>query len=148
MTDRRADPLISLIQALMAVLVTCKNEEDPIKMEELECSQDFPIITLWELSVAMETRVLIRSGPKPNACSQPPPQWCFRWNWIMIGRPRYSSLKVRTDPRTPARVPYYKLTKSLWLRWAKKATSKLLCRHTSNLAHCPVQHSARIDILL
>ena len=27
----------------------------------------FPIITLWELSVAMETRVLIRSGPKPNA---------------------------------------------------------------------------------
>ena len=27
----------------------------------------FPIITLRELSVAMETRVLIRPGPKPNA---------------------------------------------------------------------------------
>ena len=27
----------------------------------------FSIITLWELSFAMETRVLIRSGPKPNA---------------------------------------------------------------------------------
>ena len=27
----------------------------------------FPIITLWELSVAMETRVLIRPDPKPNA---------------------------------------------------------------------------------
>ena len=27
----------------------------------------FPIITLWELSVAMETRVPIRSGPKHNA---------------------------------------------------------------------------------
>ena len=26
-----------------------------------------PIITVWELSVAMETRVLIKSGPKPNA---------------------------------------------------------------------------------
>ena len=26
----------------------------------------FPIITLWELSVVMETRVLIRPGPKPN----------------------------------------------------------------------------------
>ena len=24
----------------MVVLVTCKNEEDPVKMEELECSQD------------------------------------------------------------------------------------------------------------
>ena len=27
----------------------------------------FPIITLWELSVGMETRVLIRPGSKPNA---------------------------------------------------------------------------------
>ena len=33
----------------------------------------FPIITLWELSVAMETRVPIQSGPKPNA-TFPPPQ--------------------------------------------------------------------------
>ena len=33
------------------------------KMKVLECSQHFPIITLWELSVAMDTRVPIRSGP-------------------------------------------------------------------------------------
>ena len=33
----------------------------------------FSIITLWELSVAMETRVLIRSGTKPNAAFPPPP---------------------------------------------------------------------------
>ena len=46
-------------------MVTCKNEES--KMEELECSQDFPHYNLWELSVAMETRVLIRSGTKPYA---------------------------------------------------------------------------------
>ena len=46
----------------MVVLVTCKNEEDPIKMMEI-----FPIINIWELSVTMETRVLIRSGRKPNA---------------------------------------------------------------------------------
>ena len=26
----------------------------------------FPIVSLWELSVAMETRVLIRLSPKPN----------------------------------------------------------------------------------
>ena len=43
-----------------------------MKMEELACSQDFPIITLWELSVAMETRVLIESGPKPKAANPLP----------------------------------------------------------------------------
>ena len=33
----------------------------------------FPIVSLWELSVAMETRILIRPGPKPNT-TFPPPQ--------------------------------------------------------------------------
>ena len=33
----------------------------------------FPIVSLLELSVAMETRVLIRPGPKPNT-TFPPPQ--------------------------------------------------------------------------
>ena len=33
----------------------------------------FPIVSLWELSIAMETRVLIRPGPKPNT-TFPPPQ--------------------------------------------------------------------------
>ena len=33
----------------------------------------FPIITLWELSVAMETRVPIGPGPKPNAAFFPTP---------------------------------------------------------------------------
>ena len=33
----------------------------------------FPIVSQWELSVAMETRVPIRLGPKPNA-TFPPPQ--------------------------------------------------------------------------
>ena len=32
----------------------------------------FPIVCLWELSVAMETRVLIRPGPKPNTAFLPP----------------------------------------------------------------------------
>ena len=27
----------------------------------------FPIVSIWELYVAMETRDLIRPGPKPNA---------------------------------------------------------------------------------
>ena len=43
------------------------------KMKALEFSQHFPIIYLWELSVAVDTRVLIRSGPKPNT-SFPPTQ--------------------------------------------------------------------------
>ena len=30
-------PKFELIQAFMVVLVTCKNEEDPIKMKALEC---------------------------------------------------------------------------------------------------------------
>ena len=34
-------PKFELIQAFMHVLDTCKNEEDPIKMKVLECSQDF-----------------------------------------------------------------------------------------------------------
>ena len=66
----------------MVVLITCNNKEDPIKMKALGCSQHyisiffrraragnsgfsgdiwpkfehniFPIITLWQLSVAME----------------------------------------------------------------------------------------------
>ena len=42
------------------------------KMKALECSQHFLIILLWELSVAMDTGVPIRSGPKPNAAFLPP----------------------------------------------------------------------------
>ena len=34
-------PKFELIQAFMHVLDTCKNEEDPLKMKALECSQDF-----------------------------------------------------------------------------------------------------------
>ena len=56
----------------MNIFVICKYEEDPIKkLKALECLQHFPIISLWELSVAMETRVLIRSGPKPYAALTP-----------------------------------------------------------------------------
>ena len=61
----------------MDVLVTCKNKEDPIKNESARLVTIFsPIVTLWDLSVAMETRVLIRSGtillqpfPHPNDAS-------------------------------------------------------------------------------
>ena len=51
----------------MLVLVTCKFEKDLIKTnsERVETSFFF-IESQWELSVAMETRVLIQSAPKPK----------------------------------------------------------------------------------
>ena len=39
-----------LIQAFMYVLVTCKKEEDPIKIKALECSQYYTIIAYGDFS--------------------------------------------------------------------------------------------------
>ena len=87
------------------VLITCKFKEEPIKMKELEMSQDSPFITLLNLSVSMETRVLIRSSPKPYV-TNPSPQWWSWWNLILYGQlvsEIFMSVSVR------ARVPSYKL---------------------------------------
>ena len=86
----------------MPVLVTSKFDEDPIKNERPSlktplsnyksmgnfsdaqrapnCKKQqrkggdivFPIISQWALSVAMETRVLIQSVPKPYTAFPPP----------------------------------------------------------------------------
>ena len=96
-------PKFELVRDVMDVLVTCKYEEDPIKNEGARVVTIFsPIITLWELSVAMDTRVPIRSSPKPNA-------WPFPHrnnssikillrltHWLQ----RYSTLKMSTDTQT------------------------------------------------
>ena len=47
------------------------------KMKALEWTQHFPHYNPMGLFVAMETRVPILPGPKPNAIN-PPSQWCFR----------------------------------------------------------------------
>ena len=88
----------------MNVLVTCKYEEDPIKNEGARVDNIFPIITLWELFVAMETRVPILPGPKPNAINTLP-QCCLDKIWLQLAHwlRRYSSLKMFTDPQTDAR---------------------------------------------
>ena len=57
-------PNFELIQAVMHVIITCKYEKGPIKNIGKRCDDVFPIVTLWELSVAMETRVLIQSRSK------------------------------------------------------------------------------------
>ena len=66
-------PKFELARALRHVFVTWKYEKE-LKKNSREKNGDtvFTIITLWELSVAMETRVLIRSGSKPNAANPPP----------------------------------------------------------------------------
>ena len=72
----------------------------------------------------METKVLIWSGPKPNAVN-PPTQWCFWWNLITIGQLVSEIFMFESgNERTPARVPYYKLTLSLQLWWANKTLAK------------------------
>ena len=44
------------IKAFIAVRVSCKNKEDPMKNGKARVLTRFsPIISLWELSVAMET---------------------------------------------------------------------------------------------
>ena len=66
-------PNFELVRDLMDVLVTCKYEEDPIKNEGARVDTTFsPLYPLWELFVAMETRVPILPGPKPNAINPPP----------------------------------------------------------------------------
>ena len=65
-------PNFELVRDFMDVLVTCKYEEDPIKNEGARVDNIFPIITLWELFVAMETRVPILPGPKPNEINPSP----------------------------------------------------------------------------
>ena len=64
-------PNFEPIQAFIAVIVTCKNKEDP--MITGRAHKIFHIITLWELSVAMETRDrsdlaqnLMQPIPHPN----------------------------------------------------------------------------------
>ena len=65
-------PNFEPIQAFIAVLVTWKNKEDPMKNGSYSAHKIVSNITLWKLSVAMETRVLVWSGPKPNAANPLP----------------------------------------------------------------------------
>ena len=45
----------------------------------------FPIIVLWEISVAIETRVLIQSAPNPDATFTPPKTY-ITLNFIAINQ--------------------------------------------------------------
>ena len=58
-------------EMLWLPLLPARMKKIQSKMKLLEWPQHFPIITQWELSVAMETRVLIRPG---SNATFPPPQ--------------------------------------------------------------------------
>ena len=55
------------------LLHTKYESSGPFGLGEEDFFYVFPIVSIWKLSVAMETRVLIRPGPKPNT-TFPPPQ--------------------------------------------------------------------------
>ena len=69
----------------MHVLIIYKYKKDWIKKQPRKAGDIiFSIISQRGLSIAMETRVLIQSAPKPYAAF-PPPQWCYTQNLIKIG---------------------------------------------------------------
>ena len=64
------------IRDFMHVLLTSKYKKDRIKNNREKVKTIFPIISQWGLSVAMETRGLIQSAPKPYPAFLSP-QWCY-----------------------------------------------------------------------
>ena len=111
------------------------------KMKELEWTQGFPHYNHMGatcVSVAMEIRVLIRSGPKPYAAN-PSHHWCCRWNLFLIGRLvseifMFESVDARTDARTDGRRLESHTISSTWAFGSGELKSKItLLIRTSDL---------------
>ena len=69
----------------MPVLIICKFDEELIKHADYRSDNSFPIVNIWELSVSVESRVLIRCAQKLYAAYLPPSRW-FILNFIKIGQ--------------------------------------------------------------
>ena len=66
-------PKFELVRDFMHVLVTCKYKKgSDQKTREKRWRRRFHIISQRGVSVAMETKVLIQSAPKPYAAFPPP----------------------------------------------------------------------------
>ena len=97
----------------------------------------FPIISQWGLSVAMETRVLTQSAPKPYAASPPPPpppvmlHIKFDQDWP-TGFRDIQVWKCGRWPMDDGPLVYYKFT--LWAFRAKKHNHGR--NHAVNSAYC------------
>ena len=119
----------------MSSLPATMKESDEKKAENKWRHRFFSIITLWHLSVAMETRVMIRSHPN-TLCSQPPTPMLLQ---MKFGCDLHTSLRdicvwkwrhthARTDGR---RLDWYTISSplSLRLRWAKMGVCNCkICR--------------------
>ena len=75
------------------------------KMKLLEWPQHFP---QYNSIGAIYCHVLIRPGPKPNAAF--PSMMLIVIGLVVLEIFKIESVNARTDARTPARLPYYKLT--------------------------------------
>ena len=70
-------PKFELLRDFIHIPVTCKYKKYWIKSNREKGGDTiFPIISQWELSVAMDTRVLIQSISKHYAAFRHP-QWCY-----------------------------------------------------------------------
>ena len=75
------------------------------KIEAQECVHNiFPIITLWELCVAMETRVPILPGPKPNAINFSNAQGQITLELVVVFGRNLNSSKLSCMSSLPARI--------------------------------------------
>ena len=134
-------PNFELVRDVMNVLVTCKNEEDPIKNEGARVVTIFsPLYSYgsYRLPWTPEFRSdlvqsLMPPFPLPNDASDK--IWLRLAHWLW----RYSSLKMFTDGRTPDRLVYYKLTMSLRLRLAKNDLLQLKLQSGITLAILTLQ---------
>ena len=106
-------PKFDFIRDFMPVFVTASLTKIQLKMTEKKRGDTiFPIISQWEISVAMVTTVLIRSALKPNAAF-PHPKDATDKIWLKSANLswRYICSKVWTTTDDGALL-YYKLT--LW----------------------------------
>ena len=129
----------------MVVLVTCKYKKIPSKMKPLECLHDFPIITLWELSVAIKTRVLIQNL-LPNVASDK--------IWLGSARllRRYSCLKVltyeHTHRRTDGQIDGHKYDTALLFKQLVLPYQHRCYTFSDNVSNVKLNPHGRISSLL
>ena len=98
-------------------------------MKELEWSQDFPHYNPMGAIYCHGNQSSYPILPKTLCNQSPTPMMLlikFDYDWPAGFRHIHVWKCERTDARTPARVPYYNLTLSLRLLWAKKKTHSYL----------------------
>ena len=107
-------------------LLPARRKKNKSKMKELEWSQDFPHYNPMEVICCHGNQNSDPTLPKTSCNQSPTPMMLlmkFDYDWPAGFRDihvwKSGRTDAHTDGRTPAWVPYYKLTLSLRLLWAK-----------------------------